>query len=286
MKKVQFSAGLVVRNPALRIFNYFLLFTFVLLVLVPLLIVLITSFKTNEEYMYSKLWDLPKSFLNFDNFLIYFQKGRMLTGFKNLAILISTSLIASIFMGTTVAYVVSRFNFRFKKLILVAYIFAAIIPTTTTAVATFSIIKALHVYNTIYAGIILFSSTGVLDIYMFIQFISKISIELDQSARVDGASYFRIYWSIILPLMKPAIATVSILKIVSIYNDFFIPFTYMPSMKLSTITTGLMTFTNDRVSQWNVMGAGIIAVMLPTLIIYLFAQKYIIAGVTDGSVKS
>lgn len=286
MKGNEVASGLVVRNPVLRIFNYVLLGVFLLLVLIPLMIVLITSFKTNQEYMYSKLWDLPKNILNFENYLVYFQKGKMLTGFKNLAVLIGTALIASVFMGTMVAYAVSRFDFRFKKIILAAYVFAAIIPTTTTAVATFSIIKTLHVYNTIYAGVILFSSTGVLDIYMFIQFISKISVELDQSARVDGASYFRIYWSIILPLMKPAIATVSILKIVTIYNDFFIPFTYMPSMKLSTITTGLMTFTNDRVSQWNVMSAGIIAVMLPTLIIYLVVQKYIIAGVTDGSVKS
>lgn len=285
MKK-QVAAGLAVRNPALRIFNYAMLFAFLLIVIVPLMIVFITSFKSNQEYMYSKLWDLPKSFLYLQNYLVYLQKGRMFLGLKNLSIMIGTALITSILMGTMVAYVVSRFNFKGKKLILSAYVLAAIIPTTTTAVATFSIIKALHVYNSIYAGIILFSSTGVLDIYMFIQFISKISSELDQSAKIDGASYFRVYWSIILPLMKPAIATVSILKIVLIYNDFFIPFTYMPSMKLSTITTGLMTFTNDRVSQWNVLSAGIIAVMLPTLIIYLIAQKYIIAGVTDGSVKS
>lgn len=284
MSKYIAADGLSVKSPLLRTVNYALLVFFVLLVVVPLLIVLITSLKSNDEYLYTKVWDLPK-ILNWENYLVYVQKGKMLQGLKNVGIMTAVALTASIFMGTMVAYVVSRFKFQGKKLILSAYVFAAIIPTTTTAVATFTIIRALHAYNSLYAGCILYSATGVLDIYMFIQFMSSISRELDQSARIDGASYFKVYWSIILPLMRPAIATISILKIVTIYNDFFTPITYMPSMKLSTITTGLMVFTNDRISQWNVMSAGIIAVMLPTLLVYLFAQRYIIAGVTTGSVK-
>jgi raffinose/stachyose/melibiose transport system permease protein len=285
MSKYIAADGLVVRNKPLRLFNYALLVFFVIIVVVPMLIVFLTSFKSNQEYMYSNIWDFPKNFLNFENYVIYVQKGKMFTGLRNVATMTVVALTATLFMGSMVSYVVSRFDFKGKKLVLGAYVFAAIIPTTTTAVATFTIIKALHVYNTIYAGCILYSATGVLDIYLFIQFISKISVELDQSARIDGASYFRVYWSIILPLLKPAIATVAILRVVFIYNDFFTPITYMPSLKLATITTGLMKFTQDRISQWNVMAAGIIAVLLPTLVVYLLAQKYIISGVTNGSVK-
>ena len=86
--------------------------------------------------------------------------------------------------------------------------------------------------------------------------------------------------------MTPAIGTVSILKVVWIYNDFFIPITYMPKLALATVSTGLRTFSTDRISQWNVMAAGIMAVMIPTLIIFLITQKYIIAGAVEGSVKS
>ncbi len=280
------SGGLAVRNPALRTFNYLLMILFVVIVVAPLAIIFITSFKSNQEYMYTQLWDLPSSFLNFENYAVYLERGQVLTGLKNVGIMIAVALTASVAMGSMVSYVLTRFDFPGKKVILGAYVFAAIIPGTTTAIATFTIIKALHLFNRLGAGCLLFSATSVLDIYMFIQFMSKISTDLDQSARIDGASYLRVYWSIILPLLKPAIATVGILRIVYIYNDFFIPITFMPSVKLSTITTGLMVFTQDRVSQWNVMAAGIMAVLFPTLLIYLFAQRYIIAGVTEGAVKS
>ncbi|WP_438445109.1 carbohydrate ABC transporter permease [Gorillibacterium sp. sgz5001074] len=282
----RFDSGLVVKQPVLRWFNYLLMSLFVLMVIVPLVIVIMVSFKTNEEYIHSSVWDLPLNWFNWENYWTYFKRGKMLIGFKNVAILIIVALTSSIFMGTMVSYVISRFQFRGKKLLLGAYVLAAIFPATTTAIATFTIIKSLHLYNTIWSGCLLYSATGVLDIYLFLQFMYKIPLELDQSARMDGASHFRVYSSILLPLMRPAIATISILKIVGIYNDFFIPTVYMPALKLSTITSGLMVFTTDRVSQWNVLSAGIVAVMLPTMVIYVLMQRHIIAGVTDGSVKS
>lgn len=280
------APGLIVQSRLLRIINYIILILFLVIVCVPIIIVFLTSFKTNKEYMYSSIWDLPKSFFNFENYKIYIDKGRYLTGMKNVLLMTVIALVASVVMGTMVSYVMTRFSFRFKRLILGLYIFAAIIPSTTTAVATFTIIKGLHLYNNLGAGCLLYSVTGVLDIYLFMQFMRGISIELDESAMLDGASYFRVYSSIILPLMKPAIGTVAILKIVWIYNDFFIPITYMPDMSLVTVSTGLRSFSADRVSQWNVMAAGIMSVMLPTLIIFLFAQRFIIAGAVEGSVKS
>lgn len=285
-KKSVIAPGLVVQNKPLRVVNYILLIIFFIMVIVPIIIVFLTSFKTNKEYMYSSIWDLPKNFFNFENYKIYIKNGRYINGMKNVIIMIVVALVSSVIMGTMVSYVMTRFNFRLKKLILGLYIFAAVIPATTTAVATFTIIKGLHLYNTLGAGCLLYSATGVLDIYLFMQFMSNIPIELDESAMLDGASYFRTYRSIILPLMTPAIGTVSILKVVWIYNDFFIPITYMPKLDLATVSTGLRSFSTDRISQWNVMAAGIMAVMIPTLIIFLITQKYIIAGAVEGSVKS
>ncbi len=236
--------------------------------------------------MYSQVWDFPQNLLNFENFKIYAQKGKMITGLKNVAIMTSIALASTIIMGTMVAYVITRFNFRGKSILLFSFILASILPQTTTAIATFTIIRDMGLYNTIWAGSLLYSAAGVLEVYIFMQFMYKVPLELDQSARIDGSSYWRVYRSIILPLLRPAIATISILKIVNIYNDFFIPVLYMPSPKLSTITYGLYLFTSDRVSQWNIMSAGMISVLLPTLIIYLFMQRFIISGVAEGSVKS
>lgn len=275
-----------IHNRALKITNYFLLFIIVLIVLLPILIVFIVSFKTNEEYMYSGLFELPKNLLNFDNYYTVIIKGKLLLGMKNTVFLMAVSVAGSVIMGTMVSYVLGRLDFKFKKAVFFAFLLPAIIPGVTTQVATFSVIKGLHLYNTSFAGILLYIGTDIMQIYIFLQFIGKIPSSLDESAAIDGASYFRIYRSIILPQLKPAIATVIILKAIHIYNDMLIPYLYMPKSSLKTVTTALLSFSSDRNSQWNVMGAGIVAVMVPTLILYLFLQKYIISGVTDGAVKS
>jgi multiple sugar transport system permease protein len=183
------------------------------------------------------------------------------------------------------AYALSRFSFRGRGLILGGYALATAIPFVTTQVATFSIIQALNLVNTLWAAIVLYSSISVIELFLFIQFIEKIPVELDESAMLDGASYLKIYWSIILPHLKPAITTVVILKGLSIYNDFLVPYLYMNRPELRTISTALLRFTYDVSTQYNLVGAGVIMVMLPTILLYLFLQRYIIAGVIEGSVK-
>ncbi len=285
MRKSLSQRGNVVTNPALRVINYILLGFAVVLIVSPILIVLNISFKTNEEYMYSSVFQLPENILNFSNYLTVLIKGNLLLGYKNTLIMVLISTLGSVIMGTMVAYSLGRFNFKINKLLLGAFFVSSVIPQITTQVATFSIIKNLHLYNTIFSAILLYVSTNVLHIYIFLQFVQKIPYELDESALIDGASFFRIYRSIIMPQMKPAIITVVILKTLDIYNDMFIPFLYMPKSSLKTVSTALLKYSYDQNSQWNIMAAGIVAVMLPTLLMYLYLQKHIMAGVTDGAVK-
>lgn len=263
-----------------------ILFIIMLAVLMPILIIFIMSFKSDQEYMSSGLLQLPKSFFNFSNYKTVLEEGKFLIGLKNTLILCIVPIIASIVMGTMAAYVFGRFEFPLKKFFLTAFVVVSVIPTVTTQIATFTIIKNLHLFNSIYAGIVLYAATNVLQIYIFLQFIDKIPIELDESALIDGASYFRIYRSIILPQMRPAIATAAILGIVGIYNDLLTPYIYMPKSSLRTITMCLLKFSYDKNSQWNLMAAGIITVMIPTIIVFLLLQRQIFSGITDGAVKS
>ncbi len=265
--------------------NYILLAVVVLVIFLPMFIVFNISFKTNQEYLYSAFYALPESFLNLANYQLVIEKGKILLGFKNTVLLSVVAIIGSISMGTMVAFALGRFKFKLKKVIMNAFLVSTIIPSITTQVATFTVIKNLGLYNTLYAGMILYIATDIVQIYIFLQFVGKIPYELDESALVDGASFFRIYRSIILPQLKPAIATACILKLINVYNDMFTPYLYMPKSSLRTVTTSLMLFSYDRNSQWNVMAAGIIALMIPTLIVYLFLQKYIISGMTSGAVK-
>ncbi|MNE82432.1 L-arabinose transport system permease protein AraQ [compost metagenome] len=117
------------------------------------------------------------------------------------------------------------------------------------------------------------------------QFLDSISESLDESAMLDGASYWTIYWRIILPLLSPAIVTVIIVKGVNIYNDFYTPFLYMPKSSLQVVSTALFKFKGPYGSQWEVICAAIMIAIIPTLIAFISLQKYIYNGFAQGSVK-
>src|SRR5665811_1676111 len=130
-------------------------------------------------------------------------------------------------------------------------------------------------YNTRVAPILLFMGTDIISIYIFIQFMRGIPKELDEAAFLDGANHWRIYRSVIFPLLKPAIATVIIIKGIAIYNEFYIPFLYMPSRNLPVISTAPFRFKGPYAASWQVISAGIIIVVIPTLIIFLLLQRHI-----------
>ena len=279
------AGGIPIYSRALKIFNYFLLCLTVIGVCTPILILINISFKTNQEYTFTPFFKFPENITNFANYAEVFQRGQMLLGARNTLFICVVGVLICVTLGTMAAYALSRFKFRGRGLILAMYAIATTIPFVTTQVATFSIIQALNLLNTLWAAIVLYSSVSVIELYLFIQFIEKVPAELDESAMLDGASYLTVYRAIILPQLKPAIVTVVILKTLAIYNDFLVPYLYMNRNELRTISTALYHFTFDVNTQYNLVGAGVIMVMLPTLLLYLFLQKYIIAGALGGSVK-
>ncbi|WP_424685772.1 carbohydrate ABC transporter permease [Enterococcus sp.] len=268
-----------------RLGGYGMLLLMVAIIFVPLFIILNVSFKTQQEYMNSGVYSLAESFLNFDNYIKAFQTGNFGQAFKNTGFLLIICVPVSLMIAAMVAYALGRFNFPGKKIMMLFFILPTFIPGMTVAVATFTIIKMLGLYNTIWAGVILYIGTDIMTIYIFLQYVENIPYSLDESAKLDGASRLRIFWSVILPQMRPAIATGAILKVLGIYNDFFTPYLYMPDTELKTVATALNSFAGDRMADWPLMSSAIIFVALPTIIIFLLLQKEIIGGVTNGSVK-
>ena len=209
----------------------------------------------------------------------------MLRGFANTAFILVVSLVGTIFAGTLTAYAVDRFRFRFRRAVLFLFLLAALVPGVTTQVATYQIVKSMGLVNTQWSAIVLFMGTDIVSIYIFIQFMQSIPKSLDQAALIDGASRFAIYWQIILPLMKPAIATVVIIKGIAIYNEFYIPFLYMRSPSLSVISTALFRFKGPYGAQWETIAACTMIVIIPTVVIFLLLQRWIYNGITAGSTK-
>lgn len=272
-------------NPITSSAKYASLILGILVATVPIIVVLFASLKSPAEYARSGALEMPRDWLNFENYQRAFIEGNMLRGFMNTAIMLSISITGAIILGTMVAYVLSRFKFRGNRVLMGAFLLATLIPGVTTQVATFQIVNALQLFNTMAAPIVLFIGTDIISIYIFLQFLNRISESLDESAMLDGASYITIYARIILPLLKPAIATVIIIKGVAIYNDFYIPFLYMPKAELHVVSTALYKFIGPYGAQWEVISAGIIIAIIPTLLVFLFLQRFIYIGITQGSIK-
>lgn len=264
--------------------KYITLAIAIFVVLFPIYSIFIGAFKTQVEYYQSGL-HLPKNFFNFDNFVKVYHVGKLGLGFKNILIILVITLVGNVILGTMVAYALGRFDFKLKKTVMGMYLMATFIPMVTTQVATFSVVKALGLYNHMGAPILIYLGADVLQITIYLQFIRNIPKDLDESAMVEGASLFRIYRSIIFPLLTPATATLLILKTINVYNDFYTPYLYMPSQKLRVVSTAIYAFIGPNAAQFNVISAGILIIFIPTVVIFLFMQRYIFSGVTSGAVK-
>jgi multiple sugar transport system permease protein len=253
--------------------------------LLPLAVVFLTSLKTSSEATSTGPLTLPRHWFNFANYATAFRNGNMLTGFLNTTFILVISVTGSVLIGSMTAYAIDRFTFRFKKLVLAGFLVATLVPSVTTQVATFKIVNGLGLFDTRWAPIVLYMGTDIVSIYIFLQFVRAIPVSLDEAARLDGASSWRIYRTVILPLLKPAIATVVIIKGIAVYNDFYIPFLYMPDDNLGTISTSLFRFKGPFGAHWEDISAGAILVIVPTLIIFLVLQRFIYNGFTSGATK-
>ncbi len=267
-----------------KIVKYLFLACIVALVFLPLLIIVNASFKNLIEIGTDFALKPPASF-NLDNYKIVVEKGNIFRGFKNSMILVIASIATNIIIGTMTAYAVTRFKFKLRPVIMGLFLVGMLVPQLITEIARFQVISALNLYNTLLAPIIIYSATDLVQLYIYMQFLEKIPRAIDESAMLDGCGYFKVFTRMIFPLLLPAMATVAIIKTVDVINDMYIPKLYMPSKELSTLTTTLLTFSNSKYSSWNYLSAAIVLVMLPTILIYLFFQKYIFEGIVAGTVK-
>lgn len=267
-----------------RVGQYGVLAAGCLLVIIPLLVVLIGAFKTHDEYITTNVFAFP-AVPQLENFSTAFIGGNVLLGLRNTAIILVISCAGTIITGTMTAFVLQRFKSMFTKAVKSVFLVAALLPNISMQVTVFQVINAMGLYNTIWAPCILYIGTDIISIYIFMQFLDNISVSLDESAILDGANYFRVYWSIILPMLRPAIATVLVIKFVSIYNDFYTANLYMPDKELGVVSTTLYRFIGPYGARWEVIFAGIIICIIPSLIIFLSLQKFIYSNLVSGSVK-
>lgn len=266
--------------------KYFSLVFFSFVAILPVVSCVITAFKTDAEYQQTNVMTLPESWLNFENYISAFQRANMGKAFINSAIILVCVLIASTLVGTQLAYVLNRFKFPGNGIIRNLFLFASQLPGVAMQVAVYEIMYNLNFINNLWGYIIMMCGTDIISIYIYIQFFENIDYSLDESGIMDGASYFTIFYKILLPLLKPAIVTSCILKGVGTYNEYYSANLYLQDKKnLPTVATSLYTFVGPLGSKYNLICAGVIISLIPALVVFLIFQKQIYSGLTAGAVK-
>ncbi|MCI8752605.1 MAG: carbohydrate ABC transporter permease [Lachnospiraceae bacterium] len=253
--------------------------------IIPVIVCVLTAFKTNEEYAASSVLDLPKSFANFENFSIAIEKANMLRGFLNTGIVLVVVLIVSVLTGSMLAYVLNRFKFPGRGAVESLFLFASLLPGIAMQVTIYQIMYSLNLINHLYGYMIVLMGTDIISIYIFLQFFENLSVSLDESAIMDGCTYFGVFFKILFPLLKPAIVTSLVLKGVSVYNEYYASSLYLTKPELKTISTALYTFTGPYGNQYNYICAGVLITIIPILIFFLVFQKQVYSGMAAGAVK-
>ncbi len=270
---------------AFTVFKYVSIILASIVALLPICVCVLTAFKTTEEYNTTSVLDLPASFAYFENFVIAVQQANMFRGFMNTAIVLVVVLIVSIFTGSMLAYVLNRFKFKGSGVIHTLFMFASLIPGIATQVTVYQIMYNLGLINHLYGYMIVLMGTDIISIYIFLQFFENLPTSLDESAIMDGCTYFGVFFKILFPLLKPAIVTSLVLKGVGVYNEYYMSNLYLQDKNLKTISTALYTFTGPYGNQYNYICAGVLITIIPIFILFLIFQEQVYSGMASGAVK-
>ncbi len=263
-----------------------ILMTFVaILYLFPLFVIVNYSFKTKKELYLESPLALPKS-LNLDNYRAAFDKLNMGVTFLNTVLYTAVSVfVLAILCGVT-AWAIARCKRKFFKFCYVYFIVGILIPYQALFLPIYIIGYKLNLTNTRYGIIFMYIATGIsFGVFLMTSFMNTVPIELEESARIDGCSVYRTYFSIVLPLLKPAMATLIIMQAFQIWNDYLLASLYVSRNQLKTLTVSISSLFSAQSSDYTTAMAAIVISVLPIAILFMSLQKYFIKGMTVGAVK-
>ncbi len=264
---------------------YLTLTTFALFFVIPFLWILSTSLKGNEQiFVIPPQW-IPSVFM-WDNYAKVFERIPFLLYVKNSVFISLIVITGTVLSSSIVAYSFACLNWPGRNALFVVVLASMMLPMQVTMIPVFVIFKEIGWLNS-FKPLTLpaFLGGGAFNIFLLRQFFLSIPRDLLDSARIDGCSEFRIYWNIVLPNAKPALATVSILTFMFTWNDFLGPLIYLSDQAKGTIALGLGMFVGQYVTEWSLLMAASMLMMLPMLIIFFVFQKYFIQGFIMSGLK-
>lgn len=202
----------------------------------------------------------------------------------NSLLLAAVTTLVQLFTSATAAYAFSRLAFRGRTLVFGVYLATMMIPLQVLIVPLFAELKAFGLIDT-YLGALLPTFASAFGIFLLRQAMNQVPFELDEAATLDGAGHFRIFWTIMLPNIRPAIATLVVFAFMGSWNSFLWPLVVLRSPELQTLPIALAGLQGQYTTQWDIVMAGSVVSIIPMLALYLFAQKYVIQGVANSGIK-
>jgi len=263
----------------------FILIAWAIVVLFPIGVAVINSFKPNLGEVYRGPLNLPSTW-SFGNYVEAWVGASFGKYFLNSVIISGCTVVVVTFCASTTAFVLLRMPFRGSTIIFGCFMLGVIIPIRLALAPLFVMVNTLGLLDTL-TGVILVQSASMMPVAVFIMtaFLRSVPAELEDAARMDGALPFSIYWRVVLPLIRPAIATVALLTFVQSWNEYFLPLIFLQSPDNYPITLGIAEFRSQFAVQWHLMFAGILIMLIPTIIAFILASRQFIEGLTQGGVK-
>ncbi|KHL94572.1 ABC transporter permease subunit [Paenibacillus sp. LMG 31459] len=253
--------------------------------LYPLLWLLLYSLKTNEEIMDGSFFSFPKK-IQWHNYYEAYTSGSYLKYLSNSVFVTAFTMICVILLASMAAYAISRFRWKYGNLVMTIFLMGMMIPMQATLLPLMIIFKNMHILNTHWSLILPYVAFSTpIAVFILSGFMRAIPHEIEESAFIDGASVYRIFRSIILPVSVPPVMTVCILTFINIWNEYILAATFISSEKLKTLPFGVYTFVSQYSVNYGNIGAFLVMGALPVILIYFFLSNQITKGMVAGAVK-
>ncbi|CQR54433.1 carbohydrate ABC transporter permease [Paenibacillus riograndensis] len=272
------------KSPLFKIFAYTFLSLFAIMNIIPIFWMIVNSFKEEQEYA-ANPFSFPAT-LHFSNYTKAWEVANMNIYFLNSLLITFVSLLVTVLLGSLAAYFLARFTFRLRGFTYALFLLGMLVPIHATLIPIFLIMQKLSLIDT-YLSLILPYTAFHLSLTVFILegFMRGFPKDLEESGIMDGAGVFRIFWSIILPITRPAMATVVILNFIYNWNEYLFALVLITSNSLKTLPLGLANFVGVETASYTLQMSALTIALVPILIFYLLLQKQLVTGMTAGAVK-
>lgn len=272
--------------PGRAIASHLILMTWTVIALFPVALVIINSFKSRKA-IFGKPLALPTpetfSLVGYEE---VFRGGAFVMYLGNSLIVTVTTLALIVLFGAMAAFALSEYRFRWNPVIFLFIAMGIMIPIRLGTIGILQIMVATGLVNTLVALILVYTANGLpLAVFILTEFMKTVSNDLKNAGRMDGLSEYRIFFRLVLPLVRPALATIVVFSMLPIWNDLWFPLILAPGESTKTITLGAQMFIGEYMTNWNAVLAALSVATVPVVLLYIFSSRHLIRGITAGAVK-